>query len=111
MGLSKLAALGLGAAMSAVNLMMPPIGGARRPAFVDRAPEYDGLGRKKRIVPPHPYSRKRETRAWQQYREKVLSTHRQLPDGTWQVDPRDDKYLHSSQRWGRNLRKALSAAA
>jgi hypothetical protein len=70
-----LAALGLSAAMSAVNLTMPPMGGASRPRFEDRAPEYDGLGRKKRIVPPHPYSRKQRTTAWRQYRASVLATH------------------------------------
>lgn len=103
-GIGKIAALGLAAAMSSVNFTMPAIGGYRAPRFEDPAPEYDGLGRKKRIVPPVPQSRKRQTRAWQDYAARVVATH------SHNEDPRDDKYLHSHARGYRGLRKALAAA-
>ena len=56
-------------------------------------------------MPPTRASRKKHTREWQAYAAKVVATH------SFNEDPRDDKYLHSSQRWGRNLRKALARAA
>lgn len=105
MSIMKLPALALAAAMSAVNLTMPPVGGHSAPRFEDRTPEYDGLGRKKRIVPPQPRSRKRQTREWQDYRRRVLATH------SHNEDPRDDKYLHSHARVYRGMRKALAARA
>lgn len=91
------------ASMLAFNSFAPPMGGAYRPAFVDRAPEYDGLGRKKKIVPPHPKMRSRENAGWRSYVERVEATHSD------REDPRADKYLHSHARQMRAMRRLLAA--
>lgn len=98
----------LGGAMRAFDNEMPAFGSRRTPTFV--APvQYDGNGNK--VKPKrHPnHNANRGSWGWKQYAERVMATHRYLPDGTFQEDPRDDKYLHSSARWGRGLRKALAA--
>lgn len=102
--LGALSGIALGASMA-----MPRLGQQYTPTFAERAaPEYDGLGRKKPrpIVGPN-HNAKRRTAAWREYAAKVVSTHRVLPDGTWQDDPRDPKYLHSHARAMGGLRKAL----
>ena len=43
------------------------------------------------------------------FRAAVISTHRYKPDGSWNVDPRDGKYLHSHARAMRGLRAAIAA--
>lgn len=107
-GLVAAGALALGAAMSAFQNEMPAMGARSTPSFV-RHVEYDGNGNK--VKPKHHprHNAKRRSHYWRQYAERVMSTHRVLPDGTFQEDPRDDKYLHSQARWGRGLRKALAA--
>jgi len=93
------------AIMIGVASIVPPLAGQRSLIVEQRAaPEYDGLGRKKRRVEATPVSRKRRTRDWRAYAERVVATH------SFNVDPRDDKYLHSAARWGRSLRAALSGA-
>jgi hypothetical protein len=89
---------------------MPAMGQRYTPTFHERpAPEYDGLGRKKaRPSRPQVHNAKRRTREWRDYATKVVATHRVLPDGSFQEDPRDDKYLHSHARWGRDLRDMLA---
>lgn len=103
MSFAKLGAAMLGASMLAVNSFAPPLGGLERPAFVDRAPEYDGLGRKKKIVPTTDHLRSRRSRSWREYAARVVATHSD------REDPRDDKYLHSHARQMRGLRRALAA--
>ncbi len=98
--------VGLAAAsMLAINSFAPPLGGAPRPAFVDRTPEYDGLGRKKKIVPTTDHLRRRRTNAWRAYADSVVATHSD------REDPRDDKYLHSHARQMRGIRRAFAAHA
>lgn len=100
----KNALVGIAAAsMLAFNSFAPPMGGAYRPAFVDRAPEYDGLGRKKRIVPVAPTSKRKQSRAWRDYAKRVEATHSD------REDPRADKYLHSHARQIRASRRLLAA--
>lgn len=96
------------AVMLGVGAIAPQAGQRALTIYARPAPEYDGLGRKKRRVEPTPSSDKRRSWEWRRYAERVLSTHRFLPDGTFQEDPRDDKYLHSAARWGRGFRKALA---
>jgi hypothetical protein len=88
-------------------------GGRRAPLVEQRlAPEYDGLGRKKRRPRTHwkrGYgSRQMTPNERSAFKAKVLSTHRVLPNGTWQEDPREAKYLHSHARAFRGLSKALA---
>jgi hypothetical protein len=84
-GLIGAAGLALAASMSAFHYAMPAA--KVRP----------------KVHPRH--NAKRDRGDWQAFRAKVLATH------SFNEDPRDDKYLHSSQRWGRSLRKALAARA
>lgn len=56
-----------------------------------------------------PYEIKHSGREWSDFAHKVMSTHRFKPDGSWNEDPRHDKYLHSHARAFRGLRKALAA--
>ena len=101
--------LGAGAlsgAMRAFDNEMPALGSRRTPTFA-RVVQYDGNGKK--VKPKkHPKHNAKRDWSWRRYAERVMSTHRVLPDGTFQEDPRDAKYLHSSARWGRGLRKALA---
>jgi hypothetical protein len=107
--LGKLVATALGAAMMVTGDMMPPIAGRRTPTF-ERSVEYDGAGRKKK-APVHPFhNAKRQWFGWSEFARKVMATHRDLPDGTGQDDPRNDKYLHSHPRSMRGLRAALASA-
>jgi len=95
-----IAALALGAAMTAFGQEFPSFGSRQTPTFLTTR-ERDGLGR--RIKPkshPNHNSRKRG-REWAAFVEKVMLTHRYLPDGSLQRDPRDDKYLNS---YARNMR-------
>jgi hypothetical protein len=91
------------ASMLAVNNFAPPMGGSPRPSFTDRAPEYDGLGRKKRIVPPAPKMRSRDNAHWRDFAARVEATH------SHNHDPRPDHYLHSHAR--RQRAAARKAAA
>jgi hypothetical protein len=94
----------------------PAFGGRQTPLIEQRlAPDYDGLGRKKRRPRIHWRTgkghRRMTPRERAAFKAKVMSTHRVLPDGTWQEDPRHDKYLHSHARAMRGLRRALAMRA
>jgi len=102
LALGSIAALGLSAAMRGFDYAAPAMGGHRAPRFEDRAPEYDGLGRKKRrvVVPEF----KGRSRSWRDYAARVVSTHSD------RLDPRDDKYLHSHARRRRAAATVKAAA-
>lgn len=97
----------LSGAMRAFDNEMPALGSRRTPTFT-RVVEYDGNGNKVRPKQHPKHNAKRRDWSWRRYADRVMSTHRVLPDGTFQEDPRDAKYLHSSALWGRGLRKALA---
>lgn len=97
------------ALMVGASVAMPPIGQRYTPTF-QRAVEYDGLGRK--VKPPsHPRhnANRRDVTSWRRFCEAVTATHRYKPDGSWNVDPRADKHLHSHARAMRGLRAAIAA--
>jgi len=108
------AALSLGGAMRGVQFAMPGMGARSTPTFSRRnAPEYDGLGRKKKrkVHPKHNARNDRwGGRGRVAFREAVERTHSVKRDGTYNEDPRDDKYLHSHARQMRAFRRSLAKA-
>lgn len=93
----------LGGAMRAFDNEVPAFGSRRTPTFA-RPVQYDGNGN--RVKPKlHPnHGANRRTRQWQEYAARVVATH------SFNEDPRDDKYLHSSARLARAERQILAAA-
>lgn len=65
-------------------------------------------GRKKRAKGLPNRSTKRSEKWWQDYAAKVRSTHSMTRDGAPQIDPRDDKYLHSHARAMRPLQRLFA---
>lgn len=97
--------------MIGASLAMPPMGQRYAPLMERVGVEYDGNGNKVKPKAHPRHNARKFSRDWMEYRRKVMATHRDLPDGRRQIDPRDDKYLHSHARGMRALVKALDAAA
>lgn len=95
------------ALMVGASMAMPSMGQRYTPRFERSAPDYNGDGKKVRAKTHPRHNARKFSRDWMAYRAKVMSTHRDLPDGRRQTDPRDDKYLHSHARGMRVLVKAL----
>jgi hypothetical protein len=108
--LMKALSMPIAAAMLATNMFAPAIGGRSTPRFV-AAPHYDGDGKKMKPKTHPRHNAKRRSREWERYAEGVETTHSVDRFGKRQIDPRDDKYLHSHARAMRGLVRALDRRA
>jgi hypothetical protein len=96
-------------AMVGFSNAMPPMGQRYTPRFERPAPDYDGDGNKVKRKEHPRHNKKRRSYEWQKYAERVRATHTTDAFGNRQIDPRDDKYLHSHARAMRGLVRALDA--